>query len=413
MSSIDILTKKTLHGTVKISGSKNASIPILCSTLLVKGKVLLKKLPYISDIENVLKILKYLGCRVKRKRNSVLIDTKNSKYKSLDIDMVKRIRGSYYFIPIFLNLYGKCEISLPGGCKIGERPIDEHIRIWQTLGYTIIQKDGYLKINKPKNEIKTITYSLCKHSVGASINAILSMINMDKAIIANLNIEPEGEALIDFLNIIGYNIKLHKNECEILHHNDIIDDIKYEIIPDRIEAMTFIIMGLLCGKVKIKGANYNHISYPIDLLIKNGYTIKINKKYIIAQKSKGLAFDIKTDIYPYFPTDMQPLFGVLFAYSRGACVVEEKIFDERMQIYYDLQNIGASINIVDNKAFIIGNSPDKVKCFKGYDLRHCAAIMLIILKNGGRLENYEMMQRGYEDFIYKISLLGAHAKYNL
>ena len=103
LSSIDILTKKTLHGTVKISGSKNASIPILCSTLLVKGKVLLKKLPYISDIENVLKILKYLGCRVKRKRNSVLIDTKNSKYKSLDIDMVKRIRGSYYFIPIFLN----------------------------------------------------------------------------------------------------------------------------------------------------------------------------------------------------------------------------------------------------------------------------------------------------------------------
>lgn len=407
MKSIKVKRVKELKGIVKISGSKNAAIPIICTSIITKDIVKLKNIPRISDLLKLLKILKYLNCKIKFKGNTLKINSKNIKYKPLTIKECGEIRGSYYLIPAMLYLFNQCEILLPGGCNIGKRPIDAHISVFNAMGYKTNIEDNILKVEIEKN-IKEFHYAMTKPSVGASINALLCALKCDYAVIESLVLEPEGLDLIEYLKCLGFQIDTLNNKCVFKGYKYSNKKIVYDIIPDRMEAMTFIVMGLLCGSIKVKNVNIHHIKYPLDLLIQSNYNLKIGKNYIKAVKSRGNSFDVKTDIYPLFPTDMQPIIGVLLAYSRGSCVIEETIFENRLQIYKDLIEVGASINIIDNKAYIIGGATLKPGNFKCLDLRHSAAVMLLALKNGGIVENIQLLQRGYEDFFYKIKLLGAN-----
>lgn len=407
MNSVTIKKAQILKGTVKISGSKNAAIPIICTSLLSSNRVILKNIPRITDIFKLIKILKYLGCKISFKSDKLVIDNKNIQYKPLTIKECSEIRGSYYLIGVMLYLYNKCQILLPGGCKIGKRPIDAHIAAFEAMGYKVEYNNDTLTIYLEK-EINSFSYKMTKPSVGASINTIIAALSFSNAIIDDLVLEPEALDLIEFLKKLGFQINAFKNKCVIKGNKLDNLSISHMIIPDRIEAMTFIIMGLLCGDIKIKNVNQNHIIYPLDLLINSKYNIIKNKKYIRAKKSRGEAFDITTNVYPFFPTDMQPLFGVLLSLSRGSAVVEETIFENRLEIYKDINNSGGNINIIGNKVFIDGVEELMPNNYTAYDLRHAAALMLLVLRFGGSVDDLSLLERGYEDFFFKIKLLGAN-----
>lgn len=395
-----------LKGRVNISGSKNAAIPIICTSIIKRGRVKLKNIPRILDIFILLKIIKELNCKVRFIGNTLIIDSSKIKYKSLNNDNVKKIRGSYYLIGPLLYLFGKCEIALPGGCSIGERPIDAHIDMLQKFGNRVEIIDNILYVDKNK-ETKEIKYELIKKSVGASMNAIICSILFDKVILNNLVIEPECADLIGFIRKIGYEIIYNKEECIVYNKIYESKNVKYKIIADRIEAMTFIILGLLTGNIKVCKSNIEHYQFPLNLLIKAGYNIKIKNGKVIAKRSRGKSFDINTDIYPNFPTDMQPIFGVLLSLAKGKSQITEDIFENRMQIYDDLIASNACINVVENKAYIIGVDNLKYNNYTSKDLRHSAALVLLVLTYGGVVDNLELLNRGYECFFYKIRQLRA------
>lgn len=404
-----IIKKPTkLKGTVKISGSKNAAIPILCTSLLSRGKVVLKNVPKITDILKLCRILKRIHCRIKWFMNTLTIDSSEISYEPLVFKECMQIRGSYYLIPVFLYLFGKCEIALPGGCKIGRRPIDIHLEAFKAFGYNSYTVDNILSVIKNDSQNKEVQYTMSKQSVGASINAILTSLHCSYATIDNLVLEPEALAVVELLNQMGYDVVALRSKCVYKgYKGPQSQKIKYRIIPDRMEAMTFIVMGLLCGKIKVKGINIHHMKYPLDLLIRAKYKLRFGKKYIIAYESRGNSFDIQTEVYPLFPTDLQPIFGVLLAHSRGTCTVEEKIFENRMQIYHDMISSGAGINVIDNKAYIIGGTVLSVNTYTCSDLRQAAAVLILVLKHGGTVENIELIQRGYEALFFKLRMLGA------
>jgi len=408
LNSIQI-SKRRLNGTVHISGSKNAAIPIICASLLT-SKIKLYNVPNILDIKRLLNILSYLGSKIKRTRKWVYLDNKNVVYKPLIIEECSLIRGSYYLIPIMLYLFGRCEILLPGGCKIGKRPIDEHINVIKAMGYIVKEEGSFLFIRNGKS-LETFRYSMNKESVGASINAILLSLKSSYAVLDNLLIEPECYSLLEMLRVIGFKINAFNKRCVFKGVYQPVKYAKYRIIPDRMEAMTYIALGILCGNVKVKGCNPSDMKYPLDLLISNGYDVKICKNMIIAKEKRGKAFDISTRGYPFFPTDAQPIFGVILAYSIGSAKVEENIFENRMQIYKDLINMGADITVIDNKAFI--NGIDKLNEYTScaFDLRHGASLLLLALKNGGVINNLEVVERGYDSLYKKLKSLGARVTF--
>lgn len=395
-----------LKGNVNISGSKNAAIPIICTSIIKRGKITLKNIPRILDVFVLLKIIKELNCRIIFIGNTLTIDSSKIEYKSLNNDNVRKIRGSYYLIGPLLHLFGKCEIALPGGCSIGERPIDAHIDMLKAYGCDVKMIDSTLYVSK-ENNVEEIIYNMTKKSVGASINAIICSILANKIMLSSLVIEPEATDVINFMKELGYEIISNNSECII--YNKVYDSkkIKYKIIPDRIEAMTFIVMGLLTGNIKIKKSIVNHYQYPLNLLINAGFNIKIHKNKVVAKKSCGKGFDIETSVYPGFPTDMQPLFAVLLALSKGKSKITENIFENRMQIFDDLISANACVNVVDNKAYLIGVDNLRSMNYESKDLRQSAAAILLVLSFGGSVNNLETLNRGYETFFYKIRQLRA------
>lgn len=405
LNSIQI-NKRRLNGTVHIGGSKNAAIPIICASLLTE-RIKLYNVPNILDIKRLLNILVYLGSKIKRTKKWVYLDNRNIIYKPLIIEECSLIRGSYYLIPIMLYLFGRCEILLPGGCKIGKRPIDEHINVIKSMGYIVKEEGSFLFVKNGK-ACDTFRYTMKKESVGASINAILLSLKTSYAVLDNLLIEPECYSLIEMLKKIGFKINAFNKRCVFKGVYTKVKYTTYKIIPDRIEAMTYIAIGLLCGCVKVKNCNPNDMKYPLDLLISNGYDVVIKNNMVIAKEKRAKAFDISTKGYPFFPTDMQPIFGVILAYSIGSARVEENIFENRMQIYKDLINMGADITLIDNKAYINGTNEIKEYTTCAFDLRHGAALLLLGLKNGGVINNLEVVERGYE-CLYK-KLRGIKAK---
>lgn len=400
-----------LRGTVVVSGSKNAAIPIICASLLAKGKVLLRNVPRISDIENLIQIIKNLECKVIFKGHTMLIDNTNLKYKSLLFEECRKIRGSYYLIGVFLTLFSKCEILLPGGCRIGNRPIDLHLKAFEELGFSYTIEEDVLYITK-KRAIHNASFSIAKKSVGASINAMLGGLNLESFDIENIHFEPEGLDLISFLNKIGYNLILRDNHLYYERKELSFKLLKHSIIPDRIEAMTYVIMGLLCGDVTVRKVDTEALKYPLELLEKNGFNIKYSQNEITASKSYGKPFQIQTDIYPFFPTDLQPLFGVLSISAIGQSEIEECIFENRMHIYYDLIDSGVNCHIMNNKALIEGKRNIVSKDYKAYDLRHGAALLILALKGDREsiISNFDYVLRGYENILKKVSSLGADIK---
>ena len=410
MSNYIIKGGNKLEGTVKISGSKNASLPIIAATILNKGKTTLYNVPNIHDTQKMFEILKQIGAKVIKKTNKVIIDTKNINKNEIPEDLMRKMRSSVIFAGSILGTYKKCTFSYPGGCDIGTRPIDLHLKAFEKLGINITKNYGKIICNCDKIVGEKIDFEF--PSVGATENAMLASVLAEGATtITNAAREPEIIDLQNFLNKMGAKIKgAGTNIIEIEGVKNLKREVSYNIMPDRIEAGTFLCMaGISSGSITLENVMPNHIVPIIDKMQEAGAKIEIDKNTIKIQGPKKLkSVDIKTMPYPGFPTDMQSVFTAMLTVAKGSSIVVENIFESRYKYVSELNRMGAKITVEGRTALIKGTKRLYGANVKAPDLRGGAALVTAALTAKGitTVENIEYILRGYENFEEKLQKIG-------
>ena len=414
MQKLEVLGANKLKGQIKISGSKNASLPILASTLLSNKKIYLNNLPKVKDIETMINLLKSLGSKIQLKGKKIVIDNSKQKKKFASYNLVKTMRAGILVLGPLLAKFGNAKVSLPGGCAIGTRPVDIHLKALSKLGarYKIIQ--GYVYATAPKGLIGSkINFS--KISVGATENLIIAA-NFAKGItiLNNCAIEPEIKDLVNFLIKMGCNIKwISKRSLKIVGVNEL-KDTSYSIMFDRIEAGTYLVAAAVTeGNLKIKNVIPKIIQTEINILKKIGskITIKKDEIHIIGNK-KIKCMNIKTSPYPGFPTDLQAQIMVLLCKANKKSLIKEDIFENRFMHVGELNRMGAQISINGNKALIRGNTNFQAAELMATDLRASVSLILAALSAKGKsiINRIYHLDRGYEDLEKKLKKVGAKIK---
>jgi UDP-N-acetylglucosamine 1-carboxyvinyltransferase len=416
MEKLEVFGASKLKGQVRISGSKNASLPILAATLLSDKKNYLSNVPKVKDIETMLLLLKSLGAKVEYSKNKKLVLIKNNnKIKTFaSYALVKTMRAGILVLGPLLGRHGKAKVSLPGGCAIGTRPIDIHLKALSKLGVNYKINQGYVYANAPKGLIGA-KIKFPKISVGATENLIIAAsLAKGKTILSNCAIEPEIKDLVNFLNKMGCKISwINKRTIEILGVKNL-NEVNYQIMPDRIEAGTYLITAALTeGNLKIVGINSKIIKTEIDILKKIGAKIKIKKNNIFIKGNKKIKnINIKTAPYPGFPTDLQAQIMVLLCKANKQSVIKEKIFENRFMHVSELNRMGAKIKINGNKAVIEGNIKFKGAELMATDLRASVSLILaaLVSKGKSRINRIYHLDRGYEQIEKKLKKIGAKIK---
>ena len=399
-----------LSGEIKISGAKNSAVALLPAALLCNTKSKIISVPKIRDIEYLLKILELLNCKFEIKNEEIEIDTTNLTYREIPESLSEQMRASYYFMGTLLARFKKVEISFPGGCTIGARPIDLHIKGFEALGAKVqIIKNKY--IIEADELIGTKIY-LDFPSVGATINLMLASSRAKgETIIENAAKEPEIINVAEFLLSMGVKISGAGTNKITIVGSDHLDNGKTTVYPDRIEASTYIIMGALIGhNLKITDLNLNHIEEVLKKLKEAGISFETKENEIIISKCNNiLPINITTETYPGFPTDVQPPFVTLLTQANGTSIVKETIYESRFRYAESLNLMNAKTESKDNILTI--NGPTKLISKDLYvpDLRGGAALVLASLISEGTsyLDNISLILRGYEDIVEKLTNVGA------
>lgn len=410
MKVLRIIGNQKLTGSIRISGAKNSSVALIPATLLASGVTTLCNVPNISDIDVLEQTLNYLDVSVKRASGSMLIDTSNLKNKDIPIELSNRLRASYYFMSVLLAKYKYVKMSFPGGCQIGSRPIDQTLKVFKLLGATIKEEDSVFTIEAEEligNEI-----ILDMPSVGATINAILvSTLAKGKTIIKNAAMEPEIVDLANMLNKMGAKIENAGTKEITILGVESLNGCNHDIIPDRIEAGTYTIIGALIGNyLKIDNIIPEHIKSLTDVLESMGANVEINSDYLIIDSQNVLTkTNIETTYYPGFPTDLQQPFVSLLTQAKGVSEVIENIYENRYMNVLYLNKMGANIHVLDNKATITGPTKLKGMEVKATDLRAGASLLVASLIAEGEtiITNIEHLLRGYEEIVEKLTNVGA------
>ena len=405
-----------IKGKVLISGSKNASLPILAATLLFDEPVVIKNLPIVRDINTMINLLKSLGSKIilsKDKKTVKIINQKKMKTFA-SYSLVKTMRGSILVLGALVAKYNKSKTSLPGGCLIGARPINYHLAALKKLGMKYEIKDGYI-LARSKGKLKGTIIKFPKISVGATENSIIAAcISKGKTILKNCAIEPEIKDLTNFLNSAGAKIKWLGRTCKI-EGVDKLNQTVYSVMPDRIEAGTFCVASTLSnGNLEIRNINSKIIQTELSLLKKAGAKIKIEKDKIFIKgphKIKSIK-NIKTKEWPGVATDMQSQFMVLMCKAKGKSVITENIFENRFLHVGELQRLGANIQIKKNKAIIEGNTKFVAAELMSSDLRASVALVLAAIVSNGKSEINRIyhLDRGYEKIENKLKKIGVKIK---
>lgn len=416
MKKIIIYGGKKLHGSISISGSKNSSLAILASSMLFEKKVVLKNIPIVEDIKTMIKLLIYLGKIIKVKKKTIEITNSKKFGKSFiaPYELVKTMRAGILVLGPLISKFKKAKVSLPGGCAIGARPIDLHLKFLKSIGVRNHIDKGYV-ISKLNNIKKKNIYRFQKISVGATINSILaSCLIPNKIILNNIAIEPEIIDLIKFLKKAGIKIKFLSNrKIEILGKKHL-NQISYEIMPDRIEAGTYMIASAITNsKLTIKKININHVQNTINYLSKANIKVKKidkNSVQILPGKIKSVSF--KTSPYPGFASDMQAQFMSLMNFANGTSKIKEEIFENRFLHVSELNRMGADISIMKNVATIKGIDNLRAAEVMATDLRASVSLVLAGLATKGKtvINRIYHLERGYEDLVYKLKNCGAKIK---
>lgn len=410
MSKFIIQGGNKLEGEIKISGSKNAALPIIAATLLNAGKTTLYNVPNIQDVNTMFEILKDIGVKVTKKNNKVIIDTSKIHTYEIPDELMRKMRSSVILAGALVGKYHQARFSYPGGCEIGARPIDLHLKGFEKLGIKIDEEFGEIVCNCDK--IVGAQIHLDFPSVGATENIILAAcLGEGTTTITNAAKEPEIEDLIKYLNRMGAKIKgAGTDKIEIIGVKRL-SEVSYNVMPDRIEAGTYLIAGAITGgNITITNANPEHIEPVLNKLKEANCKINVSKNEIeIIAPRRVKAVDIKTMPYPGFPTDMQSVFGALLTTAKGTSIITENIFESRYKYIPELVRMGAKINVEGRTAIIKGTKRLQGANVLATDLRGGAALVLegLAAKGITQVENIHYILRGYEKMDEKLKKVGA------
>ncbi len=399
--------KKILSGSINISGSKNATLPILAATIL-NNKTIIKNIPHVNDIFTMVDLLKFIGLKctfIKKKKSIVIINNQKNINTIAPYKLVKTMRAGVLVLGPLLAKYRKAKVSLPGGCAIGTRPVNLHLFALKKLGAKIKIKNGYI-IASALNGLKGTKINFPSISVGATENAILASAQAKGiTVLNNCAIEPEIKDLINFLKKLGTKIKIKNRKITIkgtiepkkVYHN---------VICDRIEIGTYLICGALAAKkITLKNVDTKLIKKEIKILKKMGVKMKIKKNFIEVFKSKKLKkIDIKTEPFPGFPTDLQAQIMILMTQANGLSKIKENIFENRFMHVPELRRMGAKIEIKNNTAYIFGPNSLTGAEVMATDLRASVSLVLagLIADNRTNINRIYHLDRGYQDLEKKL-----------
>ena len=414
MSKITISGGSLLSGEIKISGAKNSAVALLPAAVLAKEKTVIYNVPEIKDIDYLIKIMELLNCKIEHKDDALYVDSSNLKNIPIPEELSVQMRASYYFMGALLAKFGKVEISFPGGCNIGARPIDIHIKGFEELGAHVeIVKNRYT-ITADKLVGKKIYFDF--PSVGATINIMLAATGAEGVtIIENAAMEPEivnvASLLINMgIKVRGAGTKRIEIEGTKNPKNGVV-----EVFPDRIESGTYIIIGALLGKnLKIKGIIKQHIEALLMKLDEMGIKYEIEDDVMTISKCDHiLPTNIKTMVFPGFPTDLQQPITTLLTQAQGKSIIEETLYENRFQNTYDLNRMGAITNIITlNKLEVKGPRKLRGTNVIATDLRGGASLLIaaLIAEGTTEIDSCEYILRGYSNITTKLTNVGAKIK---
>ncbi len=404
---------KPLHGEVEVSGAKNAAVAIIPAALMVDGICRIENLPQISDVDMLLTILEHLGAKVRMiNRNTVEIDSREVRYTDAPYDLMRKIRASYYLIGAMLGRFGAAKTTMPGGCNFGVRPIDQHIKGMTAIGADVQVKGGFVYATAIDGRLHGTKIYLDKVSVGATMNIILAAsLARGRTIIENAAKEPHIVDLANFLNSMGADVRSAGTDTVKVNGTDRLHGGSYTIIPDQIEAGTYMIACAAAGgEVRVKNVIPRHLECISAKLREMGVTVIEGEDSVTVRSSGNLRrVNVKTLPYPGFPTDMQPQIATALCLANGTSLITEGIYDNRFKYVNELRKMGAQIQVDGRTAVIEGNTKFSGSEVAACDLRAGAAMVIAGLCAEGTttVDDIHYIERGYENFVDKLRGLGA------
>ena len=402
-----------LSGHVNISGAKNAAVAILPASLLVDGVCRIENVPDISDVRLLLEILRNMGANIRRfGRNTLEIDCSHVRNATAPIDLVRRIRASYYLIGAELGRFGHARVAMPGGCNFGVRPIDQHIKGFEAMGASVEQLGGYVCADAPDGGLQGGHVYLDIVSVGATMNILLAAVLCSgMTIIENCAKEPHIVDLANFLNAMGAKVSGAGTDVIKVRGVEQMHGCTYSIIPDQIEAGSYMVAAAATGgDVLVKNVTPKHLEPITAKLRRAGIEVEeFDDAVRVRRTGDILPLKINTMPHPGFPTDMQPLMGVLLSVAKGTSTVTESVWDNRFRYVDELRKMGANVQVDGQVAVFEGVEKLSPAPLRASDLRAGAAMVVAALMADGTSEIEEIghIERGYENIVEKLRGLGA------
>lgn len=398
---IRIKNENNVNGAIIPSGSKNSSLAIIVAATIFKGLITLKNIPRIEDVNNLINILNKEGISTAFKGNELKIDSSSFSYSSCSMEEVKSLRASYYLIGGFLPRVQEMVFYTPGGCAFQERPIDLHIDFFKQFG-RVEQNESSFYFKMEKKE--AIDYSFKRKSLGASVNALLFLIQIKgKSVLRNVSSEPELDDLIKFLNSIG-GITYRKGNDLYIQGGEIFHSSVYSIMPDRIEIGSYALLGAMKGRVIIPSCKKEDNIYLFELFEKLGVKYSYNSSILCVEKS-NISEDIEVvcDDYPSFPTDLKPILTLLLAFNKGESSIIDNIYNDRNEYCYELMKLGINIELDKNKVIVHNFCPRDYVELVASDLRGAFALLAgLSYSKDSKLYHYNHLFRGYENLFLKL-----------
>ncbi len=412
MKKIVINGGRPLKGEVTISGAKNSVVALIPATILADDIVTLDGVPDISDVASLIEIMTIMGAKIERKEDSLIIDPRGVKNMPMPFGKINSLRASYYFYGSLLGRYGQATVGLPGGCDLGPRPIDLHLKAFEAMGAAMTMDGSSMKLATDGKPLQGANIYMDTVSVGATINTILAAVKAEgRTVIENAAREPEIIDVVTLLNNMGAHIRGAGTDIIIIDGVPQLHGTRHQVIPDRIEAGTYIALAAAIGEgIQINNVLYEHLESYIAKLEEMGVRMTISEDSIFVEKQTGLkAIQIKTSPYPGFATDLQHPITHLLLTATGRGRIVDTIYEKRVNHVPELAKMGATISTLNDHIIYEGPNQLTGSSVKATDLRAGAALVIAGLMASGTTEitNVEYILRGYSDIIHKLTQLGA------
>ena len=412
MKKIVINGGRPLKGEVTVSGAKNSVVALIPATILADDIVTLDGVPDISDVASLIEIMTIMGAKIERKEDSLIIDPRGVKDMPMPFGKINSLRASYYFYGSLLGRYGQATVGLPGGCDLGPRPIDLHLKAFEAMGAAMTMDGSSMKLATDGKPLQGANIYMDTVSVGATINTILAAVKAEgRTVIENAAREPEIIDVVTLLNNMGAHIRGAGTDIIIIDGVPQLHGTRHQVIPDRIEAGTYIALAAAIGEgIQINNVLYEHLESYIAKLEEMGVRMTISEDSIFVEKQTGLkAIQIKTSPYPGFATDLQQPITPLLLTAAGRGRIVDTIYEKRVNHVPELAKMGATISTLNDHIIYEGPNQLTGSSVKATDLRAGAALVIAGLMASGTTEitNVEYILRGYSDIIHKLTQLGA------